>query len=370
MTMIFKKGDREDPANYRGIALGNTMTKLFTEIIRRRLESWVEEAGLLPESQQGFRRGRSYTDAIFSLFTAIHLQLRLDKREVYAVLVDFKKAFDSIPHENLWRKLRDIGVSSKVINILISLYSQANVQIRSQGQLSNMFEVTEGVLQGETLSPLLFLLYISDFESFFRSRGCSGINLNGRSDILMQLFADDAVFLADTHVRLGKILETFHAYCSDQDLAVNTSKNQILTLTKAGIPRRINVNFTKYNGTPLQQVHSYTYLGIRISTTARFKTPAQNAIQKAKAASLSTLAIINRSKCDSWASYLKLFDSMVATTLLYAAPAWAIDAWEDIEVIQTDFFKRLLSLPRGTAHWAVRMESGQTHLALRSMKQT
>ncbi|XP_011312286.1 uncharacterized protein [Fopius arisanus] len=267
MSMLFENGDRLDPTNYRGIALINTTTKLFTELLRKRLEPWSEARGILPEVQHGFRRGRSCTDAIFTFLSAVHLQLRLGKREVYAVFIDFRRAFDSIPHNLLWRKLLGLGISSKIVRVLISVHSQANLQVRSRGLLSDKFEVTEGVLQGETLSPLLFLLYISDFESFFRSRGHRGFIIDGHSDILLQLFADDAVFQADSHVRLKAILSTLYEYCTYKGLGVNTSKTQILILKGAGPPKNIHPAFTMFNGTPLSIVRSYNYLGVHISST-------------------------------------------------------------------------------------------------------
>lgn len=125
VTMIFKKGVQTDPKNYRGIALVNHITKLFTYILKNRLEKWVIAHNILPGSQFGFREGIGCTEAIFTLFAAIQLQLRLDKREVYAVFVDFCRAFDSVPHDPLRAKLNNMGISSKWIRIVKSLYDKA-----------------------------------------------------------------------------------------------------------------------------------------------------------------------------------------------------------------------------------------------------
>lgn len=137
MTTIFKKGDRNDPANYRGIALVNAVTKLFTQILKNRFVKWMETEKILPESQQGIRKDRGCTDAVFILHSALQLQLRHnDSREVFGIAVDFKRAFDSVPHQRLWQKLREKNASSKFINILISLYESASFQVKSNGVLS------------------------------------------------------------------------------------------------------------------------------------------------------------------------------------------------------------------------------------------
>ncbi|XP_015119434.1 uncharacterized protein LOC107042764 [Diachasma alloeum] len=275
--MIFKKGDRDDPGNYRGIALVNTGTKLFNEILRKRLEKWAETNNILPESQHGFRRGRSCTDAIFCLLSAIHLQLRLPKREVYAIFVNFKRAFDSIPHTKVWQTLQVI-------------------------------------------------------RAFFRAKEHVGLNIDGRTDILMQLFADDTVLLTDSPVKLKSLLNILADYCAENGLTVNASKSKIMTFKAAGRPKYLDTRFTMYDGTPLEMVYSYAYLGVLISGIARSNIPMNAAFGKARSATASTLSIIFRSHCDNWSSYLKLFDSSVSSTLLYAIPAWDIRCLGEIEV--------------------------------------
>ncbi|XP_011313595.1 uncharacterized protein, partial [Fopius arisanus] len=58
LTMLHKKGPVDDPSNYRGIALTNSILKIFTKILAVRIEKWMESSEILPESQAGFRRGR------------------------------------------------------------------------------------------------------------------------------------------------------------------------------------------------------------------------------------------------------------------------------------------------------------------------
>lgn len=225
LTMLFKKGGKNDPSNYRGIALVNNITKLFTLTLKKRLEHFTEVGNLLPESQLGFRRGRGCTECIFTLTSAVQLQLRLGGREVYTIFVDFKRAFDSIPHAKLWLKLFNLGISTKQIKIIKSLYEQATVQVKNRGLFSNEFEVTEGVLQGESLSPLLFLLYLADIENFFRDKGLEGINIDGVNDLLMLMYADDTVLLAHSHVDMHRKLKVLTEYC-DKRAVSKCEQNQ------------------------------------------------------------------------------------------------------------------------------------------------
>lgn len=106
--------------------------KLFTQVIQTGLANWADVNGLIPESQAGFRKGRSTEDQIFCLSSAIQLKLSKPKGKMYALFVDFARAFSSIPHEKLWDKLLWLGMSSKIIRILKSLYEDFTTVIRTK----------------------------------------------------------------------------------------------------------------------------------------------------------------------------------------------------------------------------------------------
>lgn len=101
ISVLHKKDMKDDPANYRGIALLNNLLKLLTAIIQRRLDSWIEDINLLPEEQAGFRKGRSCLDQIFTTTTSVQSKIRMKGSVVYCIFVDFTRAFDSKPHQLL-----------------------------------------------------------------------------------------------------------------------------------------------------------------------------------------------------------------------------------------------------------------------------
>ena len=145
MFMLHKKGDKENPINYRGIALLNSILKIFTKILLGRLLIWEEEVQLLPECQSGFRSNRGCEDNIFALSSLTHLQIRLPKpTKVFAAFIDFKRAFDSIPQAKLWSKLNNMGFSPKYIRILKSLYDNIFFKVKAGNSLTNSIKLTEG----------------------------------------------------------------------------------------------------------------------------------------------------------------------------------------------------------------------------------
>ena len=222
ISMLYKnKGPKNCPENYRPIALVNCIVIIFTKIVENRLTKWCEINNVLPEWQNGFRRGRSCLDNIFTLNALIQFHLNKCKGKVYAAFIDFKSAFPSVKHNLLWDKLLKMGISSKIVNILIDLYSKAVMKIKNGKDFSDPIKITEGVLQGESLSPLLFSLFLQDIENFFLKSGIRGISLNHITEILLLGYADDIVFFSESYIGMKKIFKTLFEYCKINELEVN-----------------------------------------------------------------------------------------------------------------------------------------------------
>ena len=99
------------------------MYKIFSNIINERLCKWVEEFHKIDESQSGFRPNYSCVDNMFIMQSLVQKYLSKPGGRFYVLYVDFKKAFDSLIHFNLFTCLKNIGVNGKVLRILVSLYS-------------------------------------------------------------------------------------------------------------------------------------------------------------------------------------------------------------------------------------------------------
>lgn len=107
--MIYKEDCAKSPENYRNITLANCILKLFTQILLYRLTIWAKDAGSMPECQAGFRTNRGCMDNIFVLTSIIYIT-QTQGFNLYTVVIDFKRAFDSINHQLLWQKLFDLGI--------------------------------------------------------------------------------------------------------------------------------------------------------------------------------------------------------------------------------------------------------------------
>ncbi|XP_028982346.1 uncharacterized protein LOC114841502 [Diachasma alloeum] len=270
---------------------------------------------------------------------------------VYSIFIDFRRAFDSVPHSLLWSKLFNLGLSSKILNVLIDLYNKAEAYVKLRGDKTRNFEITEGVLQGEILSPLLFILFVSDFEDFFRDKGFRGLSIDSMHDILLPTYADDSALLCHTPIDVKKKLDSETLLASGRIL--KTEKEAFF-----------------YDNETLETVNKYEYLGVLLESNMNCVGAASHAIRKAKMAIGITKSILVKSKSDAWGTKIKLFDSVVSPTLFYAVASWGIGHFEQIEKIQIDYYKQILLLPAGTPGVAVRMELGLKRLAIKALDLT
>ena len=132
----------------------------------------------LDTNQFGFRSGHSCETQLISVFEEI--QAAMDCRyQVDLILLDFRKAFDTVPHQRLLRKLHHYGIRGNIYDWLKVWLTQRMQRVVISGYESNFVTVKSGIPQGTVLGSLMFLIYINDIKS--------GISSN------LRLFADDCI---------------------------------------------------------------------------------------------------------------------------------------------------------------------------------
>ena len=164
---LFKKGDRRDKNNYRGICLLPFTSRVLAKIMAKILRDWTEKVGVLDENQAGFRQDRSTADAtwIFIRLQEDELKLhtyvsdRMSETETKIVLLDLRKAYPKVNKPILWRLLKHYNMPDSFIDKLKDLHEFTVYKVKGSTSLSSPFYPQRGFHEGCASSPILFNIY-------------------------------------------------------------------------------------------------------------------------------------------------------------------------------------------------------------------
>jgi hypothetical protein len=253
------KADPTSMDNYRGIAVGNALAKLYSLIMLQRLDAWAEGQGKRAKGQAGFRHGRSAADNIFILQHVLE-RSRARGRRAYCAFIDFQKAYDSVDRDLLWQALRSMGLHGQFLDSLTQMYSHVTMRVRLDGRLGRAFQAPTGVKQGHPLSPLLFGLFMDRFEGYVLQE-CANVGAFLTDDTRIQVlfYADDLVLLAHSQEHLQTLLDCLHRFSVANRLTVNIDKTKVMVGGDAGCRERF-----EYGGAVLRVVDSFVYLGVEV----------------------------------------------------------------------------------------------------------
>jgi len=336
---FWKKGPKDNCGNYRGITLLSVPGKVLAHILLARLRPLLLQKQR--QEQSGFTPGRSTVDRILTL--RILAELRREYREpLYATYVDLKQAFDSVDRAALWKILKILGVPSKLLGLLSSLYSDTVSCVRVNGQTSDVFEINSGVRQGCVLAPTIFNTAIDYVMDRTVTQSSCGANY-GRVRITDLDYADDVALLAELLETLSIALQHMDAATKPLGLMISWQKTKVQSLCDYQPPPENQV----INGQEVEAVNKFSYLGSTITSDCRCIADIQVRIGRA-AAAMANLANIWSNKQLSLQTKLNLYNSLVLSILLYGSEAWTLTAsWEQhLDAFDTKCLRRILGL-----HW-------------------
>ena len=260
---VYKKDDNLDCNNYRPISLLPNISKMFEKLIKDRLSKFLEENKCLFAKQFGFRNKHSTTHALIDLTETI--REALDKDEfACGVFLDFKKAFDTVNHKILLKKLEHYGVRGHAVKWFSSYLAERKQYTSVNNTNSQIDDITYGVPQGSVLGPLLFLIYINDLNNAIKFSS-------------IRHFADDTNIIY-RHQSLRKInqrinfdLKNLVEWLRANRIALNTNKTEIVIFRtpRKTITRKMNF---RISGQRIHPKSTVKYLGLVIDEFLHWKT--------------------------------------------------------------------------------------------------
>ena len=251
----------------------------------------------LPDSQCGFRPGRSTVDMVF---TVRQIQGKCTEQQMglFACFIDLTKAFDTVNREALWIILSKLGCPSKFINLIRLFHDGMSGSILCDGDTSSSFNISNGVKQGCVLAPVLFNLFFTcvlthalrDFKtgiyiryrldgSFFDLRRLRAQTKSVERLIVEALFADDCALLAhseaDLQATVNKFAEATHLF----GLTISIKKTEVLYQPSPA--QRLPPPSISIDGSELKNVDQFKYLGSIMSSDGTLSKEIESRISKA-----------------------------------------------------------------------------------------
>ncbi|KAH9070904.1 hypothetical protein Ae201684P_003002 [Aphanomyces euteiches] len=215
LVLLHKKGPKSQAKNYRPISLLNTDVKILTSILAYRLQRHIRH--IIHPDQQGFIRRSNIQTNIARLDDMLH-HIKLHSPSSMVALLDFEKAFDRVDHAYLLRVLRHYGFPETFVDMVRVLYSGRKSRILVNGFLSKPVHISRGVLQGDPLSPLLFVIALEPIVGIATTLGV--------------YFADDSQLYAANETCLHRQLALVRTFCDKSGFRLNVDKTQILTYSQ------------------------------------------------------------------------------------------------------------------------------------------
>lgn len=329
VTPVPKKGDLTLIVNNRPVALLPHAAKIFNGIILLRLRKALDF--IVGPYQNGFRPNRNTQQHVLTLQQLIQNteDAKVGTLPLFLLFVDFKNAFSSISWRAMAKTLNYYHVPLQLQSLIMSMYEGHSVNLRVNGELSDSFQLSRGVLQGDTLAPFLFVLTIQrvlDNIEMLEEFGIPawptyGDTNSGRTSarprmgkiikrIRFLAYADDIVLMADNVKDLEAMFQLLEQHALDIGLEINYGQGKTECM-KFGTPHR-NYVITSLSGQKIRFVKSYKYLGV---TLPDFGEHITNRIRSAWEAAHKLRLI--------WKSHLdveykrKLFQALIESRLLY-----------------------------------------------------
>ena len=250
MSMLHKDGDPSKVENFRPISLTSVVGKLFHSVIRVSLERHLINAKIIDTGiQKGFvSKIQGCYDHIEALMRCIEDAAHLKKMLAIAQF-DLKSAFPSVNHNKLWHVLLHFNVDQKVVQYLQRLYASASARIETASFSTKAVPVMRGVLQGDTLSPLLFIAFFSiviravtDAE-YKPAAGYSCKNSKLVHNV--KAYADDITLIAGSRAQVTAMWKHMEPALDWCDLRIKESKCRIMLIKKGKLVEADNFKLGK-----------------------------------------------------------------------------------------------------------------------------
>jgi hypothetical protein len=269
VSALFKAGEKDIVTNYRPISVLPIAAKALEHCAHEQISQFLEHKGLY-RYQSAYRKAHSTEMALNFVTSEIYENLE-NKMRVVIVFIDLAKAFDTIDHNILLRKLEIFGVTGRAQTWFRSLLNNRTQSVKLNGCISDASNLDIGIPQGSALGPCLFNFFMNDIGNY---------SVTPEGQLPPQLFADDtALIFSGRHansVSINQALTNLMTWMTSNRLTLNASKTKYMLFGKNLCPSDLDI---RIGNEPVERVNDYKYLGFHIQDNLSHQLHIQKVIQ-------------------------------------------------------------------------------------------
>ena len=265
----------KDPAkgnaveNFRPITCLPLMWKLMTGIISENLYSFLESEGSLPEEQKGCRKNSRGTKDQLLIDKAILKDCKRRHTNLAMAWIDYKKAYDMVPHSWIVECMDLFGVAGNIKCFIENSMSNWKTELTSSGRMLGEVKIRRGIFQGDSLSPLLFVLCMIPLTVILRKVGAGYEWKNKALQTNHLLFMDDLKLFGKNEDQINSLVNTVNLYSQDIGMEFGLKKCGVLLMKRGKIHHSDGIVLP--DGQIMKEIeeNGYKYLGILESDVMR-----------------------------------------------------------------------------------------------------
>ena len=303
------KGEIKDISNYRPISMLPVFSKIFEKLIHKKLVDFLDLNDIITSSQYGFRRKHSTLHALINATENVYQSVD-NKQFTLGVFIDFSKAFDTVNHTILLKKLEIYGIRGNVLELFTSYLTNRKQYVNYGGLDSTLLNITCGVPQGSVLGPLLFILFVNDI-----------VNISNLGKFV--LFADDLnLFLSDKdrsklYRNANIILHSIYEYCSANKLIINYDKCCFMEFNLRGEKfQKLALGIMNYQ---FKKVDECKFLGVYFNYKLNWNDQIDHVIKQVSKSCGTMFAV---SKHVPNKILRKIYMALIQPYIMYCIPLW------------------------------------------------
>ena len=350
VTPVYKKGDAYDTENYRPIAVGDSLMRLYASVLNSRLVQFLETNRLRVDCQTGFRPDMSTTH---QLFVIQHLlDWAMGVTPLHFAFLDMSKAYDRVSRLKLGQILEKAGIQGDFLYAIQAVINSTMLTVKIEDKHGESFDSTSGVPQGCPISPTLFGI-MADGLPRFLAHHCPTIGIKLPDGACLHVlriqvlgFADDFVLIAATVEDLQKLVDATQKWCELLDMSLNGAKTQYLYANPdpqtSGAPIPLEVA-----GVKIDPVEEVKYLGLHFHAKKGLQASITVLEQRFWMAWEELIRAYSNLGCNiSMCLMIELYLACIPSVISYGCEVWAFRCFQGKQLES----RRPSSMPLLDAH--------------------